>query len=195
MLAATIPLDVIHVSNPCPASWEKMQGDQRVRFCQECSLHVYNISELTKDAAEKLIRAHEGRLCVRYFTRADGTILTQDCGGGLRRAARRARAMVAAGAMLAVSAVLAPLGWGSASKWRTSAPTTPPRMIEARPLPVMGDIAAPLAVQPVPQATMGVIAMDRTPPAPAPKAAPADHRVSKTKPAPKPRTQVTARGR
>ncbi len=73
------------VASPCPASWEAMSGDDKVRFCGECKLNVYNLSEMSKTEAEKLLRNHEGdRLCIRLYLRADGTIITQDCPVGIR---------------------------------------------------------------------------------------------------------------
>src|SRR3954471_17484503 len=110
---APISLNVIRVENPCPAEWEKMHGDARVRFCDECKLHVYNLSSLTRAEAERLVAQHEGRLCVRYYQRADGTIITQDCGGGLRRAMQRTRRLVTAVASALLCAMLAPLGLSS----------------------------------------------------------------------------------
>ncbi len=93
---ASLPvLDNIRVASPCSASWAAMSGDDRVRACADCKKNVYNLSEMTRDEAEALIIAHEGRLCVRYFQRADGTILLKDCMIGVRR--RRRRRIVAAG--------------------------------------------------------------------------------------------------
>lgn len=99
-------LDNIRVAAPCSADWAKMTGDDRTRHCGDCKKNVYNISELTRDEAERLIVAHEGRLCVRYFQRADGTILLKDCIVGVRRKRRRvivagAAAMLAGGAAIA----------------------------------------------------------------------------------------------
>jgi hypothetical protein len=88
-------LDNIRVAAPCPASWDAMTGDARVRACGDCKKNVYNLSELTRDEAEALIREKEGRLCVRYFQRTDGTILLKDCVVGRKR--RRRRRIVAAG--------------------------------------------------------------------------------------------------
>jgi hypothetical protein len=79
----------IHVAAPCPASWERMVGDERVRHCAECNLNVYNLSAMTERQAVKLIAEREGRLCVRFYRRSDGTILTQDCPWSLRVAARK----------------------------------------------------------------------------------------------------------
>src|SRR4051794_19572764 len=86
-----VSLNVIRIVNPCPADWNAMQGDARVRFCDECKLHVYNLSELTREEADRLVAKHEGRLCVRFYQRADGTVITSDCEGGLRRAIQRTR--------------------------------------------------------------------------------------------------------
>jgi len=66
-----------------------MIGNERIRFCGQCSLNVYNLSALTRSEAERLMITAEGRLCVRYFRRADGSILTDNCPVGLRRIRRR----------------------------------------------------------------------------------------------------------
>jgi hypothetical protein len=42
-------------------------------------LNVYNLSEMSQESAEALIAETEGRLCVRFYQRADGTVLTRDC--------------------------------------------------------------------------------------------------------------------
>ncbi len=77
-------IDKMRVSSPCPASWDAMKGDDNKRFCQQCNLHVYNISAMTRREAEDLIRNTEGRLCARFYRRSDGTVLTQDCPVGLK---------------------------------------------------------------------------------------------------------------
>jgi hypothetical protein len=50
---------------------------------------VFNLSALRREEAEALIREKEGRLCVRYFQRADGTIMTRDCPEGRRQKLRK----------------------------------------------------------------------------------------------------------
>ena len=96
----TNPLDRVKVAAPCSADWERMTGDDRTRFCHQCSLNVYNLSGMTRREAEALITNAEGRLCVRYYRRADGTVLTRNCPVGLsalkRRASRAARAALSA---------------------------------------------------------------------------------------------------
>jgi hypothetical protein len=169
-----VSLNLIRVQTPCPASWDAMRGDERVRFCDECKLHVYNLSELSRSQAESLVAEHEGRLCVRYYQRADGTILTQDC-GRIRRAMRRTRRFVVAASSAVLCALLAPLGYGSSAPPRLEVQGNPQSTDNAPPL--MGDIAPPIAVQggiqaPPPQPLMGVVAPN--PPATQPTTQPAN---------------------
>jgi len=108
-VAPPVTLENVRVASPCTASWEQMTGDDRVRHCQDCKLNVYNLSEMTRKDAERLIARSEGRLCVRFYRRADGTILTRDCPRGLRaltdRVSRIAGAVLTA--MMAVTPVFA----------------------------------------------------------------------------------------
>ncbi len=80
------PLPVLEnlvIATPCKAPWSAMSGDDRVRFCHDCRLNVYNLSAMTRAEAEALVREKEGRLCVRFYRRKDGTVLTRDCPGPL----------------------------------------------------------------------------------------------------------------
>ena len=97
-MAAKDPLLRLRVASPCDMSWEGMEGTDRARHCSRCRLTVYDISGMTRDEAAALIRAREGRLCVRFFRRADGTVLTRDCPSGFRAARRRVLALAASGA-------------------------------------------------------------------------------------------------
>jgi len=88
---ATVELSNVHIASPCPADWEKMVGDERVRHCAECNLNVYNLSAMTERQVQELIENSRGkRLCARFYRRADGTVLTQDCPWSLRALRRRA---------------------------------------------------------------------------------------------------------
>jgi hypothetical protein len=94
-------LDLIQVASPCHASWDAMQGDDRRRFCRQCNLHVYNLSDMPRAEAEAFIGQAEGRTCVRFFRRADGTVLTRDCPVGMRAVRQRfIRAAAALAGML-----------------------------------------------------------------------------------------------
>ena len=101
-MSRKVSLDVIEVPSPCPESWEGMKGDGPVRFCGLCEMNVYNLSAMTRDEAEALVRERDGRLCVRFYRRADGTVTTTDCAprrfAALRKVARRT--MTGAAALL-----------------------------------------------------------------------------------------------
>ncbi len=87
----TSPLDHLRIAAPCSADWDQMFSfeDKRVRFCSQCNLNVYNLSDMSREEAEALITKTEGRLCVRFYRRADGSILTQNCPVGLKAIKRR----------------------------------------------------------------------------------------------------------
>src|SRR5215470_18013578 len=98
-------LNDIRIASPCPADWEQMTGDERVRHCSECNLNVYTFSAMTEREIRQLIAANQGRrLCTRFYRRADGTILTQNCPWSLRQMARKA-VRVAAAALAALMSV------------------------------------------------------------------------------------------
>ena len=89
MAKFTNPLANVRVASPCPANWDEMVGDERKRFCGQCKLNVYNLSGMPRDEAENLLLNAEGRLCVRFYRRADGTVLTQDCPVGWKALKRK----------------------------------------------------------------------------------------------------------
>ncbi len=94
-------LDGVRIASPCPARWEDMRGDERVRLCTACGKNVYNVIALCREEAEDILRAHEGEVCMRLYRRGDGTILTADCPVG--RPKRRRRQLLA-GALLTAGA-------------------------------------------------------------------------------------------
>jgi hypothetical protein len=108
-------LDVLTVAEPCTEDWERMSGDARVRHCGLCQRNVYNLSAMSADEAETVLREREGRICVRFYKREDGTITTTDCAPDRLAAARRKarRALIKAGVM--VGGFLTLIGAGSAA--------------------------------------------------------------------------------
>ena len=106
----TNALDRVRIAAPCEADWDEMRGDERVRFCHRCSLNVYNLSEMTSREAERLVMRAEGaRLCVRFYCRKDGTMLTRSCPVGLRAIKRRA-SRIASATFAAIVSFLAGVG-------------------------------------------------------------------------------------
>jgi hypothetical protein len=130
-------LDHVRIAAPCKVDWDQMIGDERVRFCGQCSLNVYNLSSMTRSDAESLIARNEGRLCVRFYRRYDGSIITRDCPIGLR-AIRRRLSYVAKAISSSVLGLLAGLGvYGVVS-----------RMLPVSQPVLMGAIAAPRRIDP-----------------------------------------------
>ena len=148
----TSSLRNVKVASPCPADWDRMIGDERARFCGQCELNVYNLSAMSTLEAESLIARTEGRLCIRYYRRKDGSIITQDCPVGLRRLKQHSARIKRAAASL-VLGFLAGLGFhgaadrlggfllDSAGGWRMRGATTGVMVVPTNRQPevVMGD--------------------------------------------------------
>ena len=140
------PLNNINIASPCSANWNEMYGDDRKRFCGDCKLNVYNLSGMTRDEAEALIINAEGRLCVRFYKRSDGSVITQDCPVGWAKIKHRTKIYATAFASMVVALFTGILFASSFSKTRAT----------------MGEIAMPL-VTPSPTPTMGKPSIDPTP--------------------------------
>jgi hypothetical protein len=155
----TNPLEHVRVAAPCPADWEKMVGDERTRYCDRCSLHVYNLSGMTRREAEALVTSAEGRLCVRFYRRADGTILTRNCPVGLSALKRRA-AHVATATLTAVLGFFAGLGLNVGIERTLSPSIMEESAVPAPPMPPVNPLDAVEEVEVsvgelVPQLVMG----------------------------------------
>ncbi|MDB6020488.1 MAG: hypothetical protein JWQ04_345 [Pedosphaera sp.] len=85
----------LNIAKPCPARWEDMGGGDQVRFCDHCRKNVYNLSAMTSAEATALVEAKHGNLCARFYQRADGTVLTEDCPVGIAQYWRRAKVFAA----------------------------------------------------------------------------------------------------
>lgn len=99
------PLSNIKIASPCPADWNEMYGNGRKRFCRECKLNVYNLSGMTRAEAETLIINAEGRLCVRFYKRSDGSVITQDCPVGWAKIKQRTKVFATAAFSLVMALV------------------------------------------------------------------------------------------
>jgi hypothetical protein len=93
-------LSNIKLVNPCTSDWDSMIGNDRVRFCDHCHMHVHNLSEMTAAQAIELVGNSKGRLCARYILRPDGVIQTSDIGEYVTRVRFRS-SKIAAGAFTA----------------------------------------------------------------------------------------------
>lgn len=120
MQSSLVVLDKIRIASHCTVPWASMAGDDRVRHCSQCDLPVYNLSAMSRDEAESFVRQREGRLCVAFYRRLDGTLLTADCPRGIRSRRRRFRAFIAVAAVvtLAIMNVASLFGMRRASERR-----------------------------------------------------------------------------
>jgi predicted Fe-S protein YdhL (DUF1289 family) len=162
-MSAKNVLENIRVASPCSESWDAMAGTEQVRSCERCQHKVYNLSEMNAAEAADVIRKAEGRLCVRFYRRADGTILTNDCPVGVankNKKYKRSLAVVTATAGLAAGAA-----HYASSLHKPVAIETPTPIIRPIEQPTMGEIAPPppaheevMGKVAMPRATMGVMA-------------------------------------
>lgn len=65
-------LEGVSIERPCTKRWSELVGDEKRRFCSECSLHVTNLSALTRAEATDFLSAREGRVCVTYVPAENG---------------------------------------------------------------------------------------------------------------------------
>lgn len=105
MTKFTNPLNNIKIASPCSADWNEMIGSERKRFCGDCKLNVYNLSGMSQTEAENLLLDSEGPLCVRFYRRADGSILTKECPVGWQAIKRRVSKTTTAFASLVFAAL------------------------------------------------------------------------------------------
>ena len=138
------PLNNIRIASPCSSDWDEMYGDERKRFCGDCKLNVYNLSGMTKEEAESLIMKAEGRLCVRFYKRADGSVITKDCPVGWAKVKQRTKLYATAAASLLMALFTGVLFVSLFTKQK----------------PLMGDLRIPFAT-PTPEHTMGVMPIKR----------------------------------
>ena len=129
-------LDNLRVASPCSEKWADMAGDERVRACAKCNQNVYNLSSLTRVEAEALIAERNGRMCVRYFQRTDGTILLADCTVGRRN--KKYRRAIAVGLAASVAGGVA--GYTAHARHHDEEIAGEMRMGDIGPTPRMGQM-------------------------------------------------------
>lgn len=79
-----LPLaDRLRVRTPCeaPVTYAEMAGGDRSRFCASCKHDVHDVSTLTREEVEALLRSRKGgeHLCLHlHVRRSDGAVLLAD---------------------------------------------------------------------------------------------------------------------
>lgn len=149
-------LEQMSIASPCRYDWDAMAGDDRVRHCAGCDRNVYDLSGMTRTEAEDLVHQAEGRLCVRFFRRQDGTVLTADCPVGVRVFRRWVFGMIGVAATL----FFAMVGFGGYLLARTFSSRGPvawqrpivPGIVNPPPQVVMGEMCPPMPPVALPEA-------------------------------------------
>ena len=95
----------LKLATPCKERWEDMVGDARVRVCAGCERPVFNLSEMTMEDAEAVLATRGVTPCVRFYRRADGTVMTSDCPTARRK--RRIGVALVTGTFAVVGAAAA----------------------------------------------------------------------------------------
>lgn len=140
-------LDNLQIAKPCDARWEDMRGDERVRHCALCKLNVYNLSSFTRVEALELLERTEGRVCLRLYQRADGTVITADCTSRLADAKRAGTSAFAVALALSGALWAAACGVGAGQAVEVEGPQASPAIER----PTTGE---PMAV-PTPEPNLG----------------------------------------
>ncbi len=145
----------LSVASPCPKAWADMVGDDHVRFCDQCSLNVYNLAELTGKETQSLIFSSGGRICGRLFRRSDGTVLIKDCPVGLRalrkRISRRTAAIFAT--LLGLSSTIFAQHQSDKDRCQPQVRITKAQNVAANSAPLTGTVYNPIGAV-IPRATM-----------------------------------------
>ena len=100
-------LEDLRVAAPCDVTWDSMLGNGRARHCAKCDKDVFNISGMTRAEAQSFLLDRAGGACIRFYRRADGTVMTSDCPVGVRKKRVRHLAVLALGLGAGVAAVAA----------------------------------------------------------------------------------------
>lgn len=104
------PSAPLQIQKPCPKSWGELTGDDKRRFCSECSLHVHAAAQLTRSDAQALVTNASSRVCMRIQYDPSGAPIFRDSAAGdvaTARAKLRPAARLARWALSAAAGVLA----------------------------------------------------------------------------------------
>lgn len=66
----------LKIGTPCPKQWSEMHGNAKRRFCEQCQLHVHNLSEMSDRERTEFVIETKGSACIAYELRSDGTMIT-----------------------------------------------------------------------------------------------------------------------
>lgn len=162
-----IPLKQISVPTHCDEAWDGMAGDAQARFCESCSHHVHDLSQMSRAEAQALLDRTQGRLCVRYVPDANGAPLTREdltITSPARRLPWPRRWAAAVSWVVAVLMTGAGVARAAVSVKHAPGKTTKPGHARPKPPPAKPPVAHPVPNTRPPGATMGIVALPPSPP-------------------------------
>jgi hypothetical protein len=59
------------IDKPCSKNWNDLQGEGACRYCDQCQLHVHNLSVLPSAEQHRLLSSRTGEICIAYETQPD----------------------------------------------------------------------------------------------------------------------------
>ncbi len=142
-------LDKVSLAKPCSQNWDEMVGDERERFCNQCSLNVYNLSSMTRGEAEEFLQLrNDGSVCLNYAADAKGKVITDDCPRPLRSIRDRVRPVLKVASSFAAAFGLFVTGALAQAPQRTAGKPSVPKQEDTR--RTGGAVAPMLGSPPVP---------------------------------------------
>ena len=107
----------LRIANPCPKNWDDMSGDAKRRFCEQCQLHVHNLSAMSAGERTRFVQDPGPHACITYEIRPDGTMVTSSRWDWVVRPLRAVAALLAA---------MLPFAFSSCATRRTAGVPVPP---------------------------------------------------------------------
>ncbi len=78
-------LENFEVPKPCSMNWDEMTGNEEIRHCEKCQHPIYNISEMPKRRALKVLNQPDEKVCVSYLQDEQSQVITQTYFGIFKR--------------------------------------------------------------------------------------------------------------
>lgn len=78
-------LENFEVPKPCSMNWDEMTGNEEIRHCGKCQHQIYNISEMPKRRALKVLNQPNERVCISYLQDEQNQVITQTYFGIFKR--------------------------------------------------------------------------------------------------------------
>ncbi len=148
--------DRIAIKTPCQMDWYKMEGNERVRFCDLCQRHVYNLVHLSKPEIDKIWKNEPERVCARMIKDTDGRLVTKEW----KALPKFRRFQFSTWFLFVLMTCAAPLAAASPAAYRMTKGYLQDwfgsTAMTVNPVPMMGDVEMSGACTPAPEIVPGL---------------------------------------